>query len=88
MSGELVDSDDLCAERARDEMHMDRAHRSRPGVVLEMRTSDPTPRKVTTVANEVPPLSVRGRQMSCTDCPHEAIGAEGRCDLGHICMRD
>ena len=29
-----------------------------------------------------------GRAVSCGDCPHEVIRAEGRCDLGRICVRD
>lgn len=29
-----------------------------------------------------------GRPLSCGDCPHEVIRAEGCCDLGQICVRD
>jgi len=33
-------------------------------------------------------LDWQGRPLRCQDCPHEDIHAEGRCDLGKVCVAD
>ncbi|WP_231711289.1 4Fe4S-binding leucine-rich repeat protein [Xanthobacter dioxanivorans] len=39
-------------------------------------------------APTVEALDWQGRPLRCQDCPHEDIRAEGRCDLGKVCVAD